>query len=92
MVHGLHQACVRVGMCREVVEWMRERETGGATCVLVALAASVVACLAITDPLKPEAVGVVAALRGLGLQVGLPLPCGKPGWREVGRHIHNCMK
>lgn len=48
---------------------MRERESGGATCVLLALGPSVVAAFAITDPLKPEAVGVVAALRASGLQV-----------------------
>ncbi|KAK9806592.1 hypothetical protein WJX73_005689 [Symbiochloris irregularis] len=53
---------------REVTSWIYERETQGATCVLVAVASSVAAALAITDPLKPEAVGVVAALRGLGLQ------------------------
>ena len=55
--------------CRDAVEWMREREAGGATCVLVAHAHTLAAAFAITDPLKPEAVGVVAALRQLGLQV-----------------------
>ena len=47
---------------------MREREGQGATCVLLAAGAAVVGALAIKDPLKPEALGVVAALRGMGLQ------------------------
>lgn len=52
----------------QVHAWMRRYEQDGATCVLVALAASstplrLVAALAIADPLKPEAAAVVAALR-----------------------------
>lgn len=47
---------------------MREQEGQGATCILLAAAASIVGALAIKDPLKPEAVGVVSALRHMGLQ------------------------
>ena len=48
---------------------MREKEGQGATCVLLAVGASVAGALAIRDPLKPEALGVVSALRAQGLQV-----------------------
>ena len=37
------------------------------TCVMVAVGSSVVAVLAISDPLKPEARGVIAALHKMGL-------------------------
>lgn len=37
------------------------------TCVMVAIGSSVAAVLAISDPLKPEARGVVAALHKMGL-------------------------
>lgn len=47
---------------------MREQEGQGATCILLAAALSVVGAFAIKDPLKPEAVGVVSALRSMGLQ------------------------
>ncbi len=41
-------------VCREVAEYMREKEGEGATCVLVAVAQSVVGAFTIKDPLKPE--------------------------------------
>jgi hypothetical protein len=41
------------------------------TCVMVAVGAAIVAVLAVTDPLKPEARGVVAALARRGLAVHL---------------------
>ena len=47
---------------------MREQEGQGATCILLAAALSVIGAFAIKDPLKPEAVGVVSALRNMGLQ------------------------
>lgn len=50
---------------------MRQREMGGATVVLVAVSEIVAAALAIKDPVKPEAVHIVAALRTMGIQVGL---------------------
>ena len=47
---------------------MREQEGQGATCILLAAAQTVIGAFAIKDPLKPEAVGVVSALRNMGLQ------------------------
>ena len=41
-------------LCREVADFMLEKEGQGATCVLVAVAQSVVGAFAIKDPLKPE--------------------------------------
>ena len=41
------------------------------TCGMVAVGAAIVAVLAVTDPLKPEARGVVAALARRGLAVHL---------------------
>ncbi len=41
-------------VCREVADYMREKESEGATCVLVAVAQSVVGAFTIKDPLKPE--------------------------------------
>ena len=53
----------------EVERYARSRELRGQTCVLVAAAGSLVAALAVSDPLKPEAAAVVAALRGRGMEV-----------------------
>jgi len=53
---------------REVANYMREQEGQGATCVLLSVALNIVGAFAIKDPLKPEAVGVVSALRNMGLQ------------------------
>lgn len=50
---------------------MRQREMGGATVVLVAVSDTIAAALAIKDPVKSEAGRVVAALRTMGIQVGL---------------------
>ncbi|KAL4449504.1 hypothetical protein ABPG77_007148 [Micractinium sp. CCAP 211/92] len=56
-----------VALSPEVLEWMRRWELEGATCVLMAVGAAwaprLLAAFAITDPLKPEAPAVVAALR-----------------------------
>ena len=41
------------------------------TCIMVAVSGTIVAVLAVTDPLKPEARGVVAALARRGLAVHL---------------------
>ena len=54
---------------REVQEYMREHETSGSTVVLLAVGTVVAAALAVKDPVKPEAAGVIAALNALGLQV-----------------------
>ncbi|KAL4853273.1 Copper-transporting ATPase HMA5 [Chlorella vulgaris] len=51
----------------ETQEWMRGYEREGATCVLMAVEACLVARFAISDPLKPEAPAVIAALRQMGL-------------------------
>ena len=42
---------------------MSQREERGQTCILVAVNGRVAAAMAIADPLKTEAVGVVAALQ-----------------------------
>lgn len=47
----------------EAEGYMESREGMGQTCVLVGINGSVVAALAISDPLKPEAAGVLAALQ-----------------------------
>ena len=54
-------------ICREVAEFMREQEGQGATCILLAAALSIVGAFAVKDPLKPEAIGVVSALRRWGI-------------------------
>ena len=41
------------------------------TCIMVAVSGAILAVLAVTDPLKPEARGVVAALARRGLAVHL---------------------
>jgi Cu+-exporting ATPase len=53
-----------------VREWLRNQQgNAGATCVLVSAGTGQAVCaLAISDPLKPEAPGVVAALEGMGLE------------------------
>ena len=50
---------------------MREAEGGGATCVLLAVGLSLAAGFAVADPVRPEAAGVVAALRARGIAVHL---------------------
>lgn len=57
----MHEQGVRV--LPEVEEFMQSREGMGQTCVLVGISGSVVAALAVSDPLKPEAIGVVAGLQ-----------------------------
>ncbi|CAL5220469.1 g2492 [Coccomyxa viridis] len=57
-----------IAISREVADYMREQEGQGATCILLAAALTVIGAFAIKDPLKPEAVGVVSALRNMGLQ------------------------
>ncbi|KAK2080917.1 hypothetical protein QBZ16_000771 [Prototheca wickerhamii] len=56
-----------VAVDAETLGWMRVREGQGATCVLVALAGGLAGAFAITDPLRPEARGVVTALRRAGV-------------------------
>lgn len=47
----------------QVEEFMQLREGLGQTCVLVGINGTAVAAMAVSDPLKPEAAGVVAALQ-----------------------------
>ena len=51
---------VKIG--EDVEEYMQGHEKAGRTCVVVAVNAKPLACIAVADPLKPEAKGVVAAL------------------------------
>ncbi|KAL6748480.1 putative copper-transporting ATPase 3-like protein [Haematococcus lacustris] len=48
---------------------VRSLEEGGHTCVLVAVDGQLAAVLAVSDPLKPEAPAVVAALQSQGIHV-----------------------
>lgn len=52
-----------VKLLPEVEEFMQRKEGMGQTCVLVGINGKAVAALAVADPLKPEAAGVVAALQ-----------------------------
>lgn len=61
----------------DAAAFMRDHEAQAHTCVLVGINGSVVAALAIADPLKPEARSVVAALQA---QVRV---MGPRGWRGV---------
>lgn len=47
----------------EVESYMQLREGMGQTCVLIGINGKAVAAMAVSDPLKPEAAGVVAALQ-----------------------------
>lgn len=55
----------------EVEDYMQSREAQGQTCVLVGINGKAVAALAVSDPLKPEALGVVAALQRQGVECHL---------------------
>lgn len=55
----------------EVEDYMQSREAQGQTCVLVGINGKAVAALAVSDPLKPEALGVVAALQRQVRQAGV---------------------
>ena len=47
---------------QEIMNWTRPNEDRGRTCVHVAVGGAVVAAIAVQDPIKPEARGVVARL------------------------------
>ena len=49
------------------LDYMRAREDEGMTCILLAADSVLLAVIAITDPLKPEAPAVISALRRMGL-------------------------
>ncbi|KAK9841413.1 hypothetical protein WJX74_005280 [Apatococcus lobatus] len=51
----------------DVDEYMREKEAECCTCVMVAVSGHIAGVLAISDPLKPEARGVIAALHRSGM-------------------------
>ncbi|BDA40669.1 probable copper-transporting ATPase HMA5 [Coccomyxa sp. Obi] len=60
-----------IPITKAVDDYMRDMEARCCTCVMVAVGGGVCAVLAVTDPLKPEARGVVAALARRGLAVHL---------------------
>lgn len=60
-----------VTLQQDVNDMMQVREACGHSCVLVAVDGSVSAVLAISDPVKPEAAAVVAALHRQGLGCSL---------------------
>ncbi|KAL4446311.1 hypothetical protein ABPG77_003118 [Micractinium sp. CCAP 211/92] len=73
------EVLVRVGNTRLMAEagivvpqaaaaYMRDKESCGSTCVLVAVQTTLVGVIAVMDPIKPEARGVVAALHQMGMQ------------------------
>ncbi|KAK2078769.1 hypothetical protein QBZ16_003609 [Prototheca wickerhamii] len=51
----------------EAAAYLEEMQGRGCTCVLIAVGATLLAALAVQDPLKPEARGVVAALHSAGV-------------------------
>lgn len=48
--------------------YMREQEGSSSTCVMVAVQQTLVGIIAVMDPIKPEARGVVAALHQMGMK------------------------
>lgn len=74
-------------LCREAADHMREQEGQGATCVMLAVAQCMVGALAIKDPLKPEAVGVVSALGSMGLQCHMVTRNNRTTARIVGAEL-----
>ena len=53
---------------KDVVSYMGMLQRDARTCVLVSMNREVIGSLAITDPIRPEAAGVVAALSRMGVQ------------------------
>jgi Cu+-exporting ATPase len=51
---------VKIG--QDVEGYMQGHEKAGRTCVVISVNSRPLACIAVADPLKPEAKGVVAAL------------------------------
>lgn len=60
---------LEIAMPKHALDWMRAMEDRGRTCVFVALRDAIVACVAIQDPIKPEARGVVARLSGMHVRL-----------------------
>jgi len=58
---------VGVPISLAAAEFVRGGEGRGHTCIFVAAAGRLVAAVAVADPVKPEAAGVVAALHGAGV-------------------------
>jgi len=77
---------------REAADFVRDAEGGGATCVLLAAGPRLMAAFAVSDPVRPEAAGVVAALHARGVAVHLltgapprrPRPAAPPPPRVCG--------
>lgn len=57
-----------IELSREGMEFLRQKESRGMTCVIAAMERRAVALFAIADQIKPEAPAVIAALHGRGLQ------------------------
>lgn len=60
-----------VAVTETVNKYMKNKEEGGHTCVIVAAAGQVVAVMAVADPLKPEAQQVVWGLTRQGIRCHL---------------------
>eukprot|EP00891_Asterochloris_glomerata_P002470 jgi/Astpho2/2470/e_gw1.00048.183.1_t len=60
-----------VAISQAVDDYMREMENQCCTCIMLAVNDVVVAVVAVTDPLKPEARGVIAALHQMGMSCHL---------------------
>jgi Cu+-exporting ATPase len=54
-------------LSRDTETYIRDMESRGCTCVIVAIGHAPVGVIAVVDPIKPEARGVVAALHQMGL-------------------------
>jgi len=53
---------------QEVDAFVRSMEASGCTCIYVSVGIQLLAAIAVMDPIKPEARGVIAALHHMGLQ------------------------
>ena len=54
-------------LSRDTENYIRDMESRGCTCVIVAIGHAPVGVIAVVDPIKPEARGVIAALHQMGL-------------------------
>ena len=77
-----------VSLPPSALDWAaRAARDRGATTVFCAVGGLVAGCLAIADPIRPEAAGVVAALRASGLTVWLVTGDGPAAARAVGSAV-----
>eukprot|EP00884_Botryococcus_braunii_P011982 jgi/Botrbrau1/20785/Bobra.0156s0016.1 len=71
----------------QAAERIRRMEAGGGTVVLMAVGSSLAAALSITDPIRKEAAGVVAALRNMGIACYLVTGDHWPAARSVAARL-----